>query len=181
MSGLWVAMAAAATITVPVVTQLHESQRNLLPDKTIEATYKTLEYGKNINPSTAVALDSLMQIVADNAYQCRTFELFINGDNDTVETTIIYTDPTQKDDKQQRQGTLIKDGRHFLVTCDKANEKWVKALFTDGRDKVKYVREFEMVEELMPQPETQVTALITHGQTKITHYMVEGEDHTVSE
>lgn len=179
---LWAAWVVAATITVPVITQLHESQRNLLPDKTIEASFKTLDYGKNANSQLTTCIDSLMQIVVDNAYQCRTFELNVCNLNDEIITSITYLDPTTKDENQKKlMGAFIKEGRHFLVTCDSKNEKLIKTLFVDGRDKVKYVREFEMVEDLIPQPETLVNALITQNKIKITHCMVEGEDLTASE
>lgn len=168
--------AMSAVITVPVVTQLTAEEKDKLPDKTIETTFKTLRFKTSSSTPLAMGMEQIMQVTCDNAFQCRTFTLDLRQCNDSVMMTVKDIDPTELGEKHDNYlGTLVKEGRHFIVTCDAANNNLVKSAVEPARDKVKYVKEYEFVEEVLSVPATLVEGTIHRMETTIKTCIVEGE------
>lgn len=167
---------AIADTTLGIPVELLESERNLLPDKSIETTIKTLHYRKEANPVLKAAVDTMMTIVCDNAYDCRTFLITIEETNGIYTATLVNHDPTTSD-VTPITGVMVKDGRHFMFKADGENGRAVKSLVDKDREKVKYVREFEFVEEKQEQRPTLVAMKCDSNNTvTLLQATVEGEN-----
>ncbi|MBQ0068879.1 MAG: hypothetical protein KBT09_03885 [Bacteroidales bacterium] len=169
---LAVAVEGNCGITVGVTMPLLESERNMLPDKTIEASLKEVKY-KTSNNLTA-SLDSLMNIVVENAIMWRTFSLNINNNGENYEVSILQIDPTVS--SNDYLGPYIKGHCHFLVVQQEENKDLINSLFKRDGEKVKYVREFEFVEDKDCIQSTNVEAIVTPNEVKVSNCIVEGID-----
>ena len=170
--------ALSAVTTVPVVTQLTANEKDKLPDKTIETTFKALRFKTSSSTPIVMGMEEIMQVTCDNAFQCRTFTLDLRQCNDSVMMTVKDIDPTELGEKHENYlGTLVKEGRHFIVICDAANSNLVKSAVEPARDKVKYVKEYEFVEEVQPVQATLVEGTMHRMETTINTCIVEGEKY----
>lgn len=164
---------AWSTITVSVPVQLLNGQSNLLPDKTIEATFKQVKYKDSAPAQLRTALDSLCHIVTDNAGLCRTFAVRFTCDYSLFSITNI--DPLDMmQPGEEVAGTIIVDRCHFLVIRCAANADAVKASMKTEGEKIKYVREFEFVDEQMEPIVTCVEAQMEGEELKVTRCIVDG-------
>lgn len=169
---LAVATTGNCGITVGVTMPLLESERNMLPDKTIETSIKEVKYKTNNN--LTMSLDSLMNIVVENAIMWRTFSLDIKNSGENYEVSIIHIDPTVN--SNDYLGPYIKGHCHFLVVQKEENKELINSLFKRDGEKVKYVREFEFVEDKDCIQSTSVEAIITPNEVRVSNCIVEGID-----
>nr|AIF26619.1 hypothetical protein [uncultured bacterium fosmid pJB71G8] len=160
-------------ITVSVPVQLINGQSDQLPDKTIEATFKQVKLKDNAPATLVTVLDSLFHIVTENAGTCRTFAIRIN--DDYTQFNITNIDPLEPmGNGDEVMGTMIVDRYHFLVMRNAMNKDIINAAFKIGGDKIKYVREFEFVEEKMDPIITCVEAEYVKDKLTITRCVVDG-------
>ena len=171
IAGACVALAGWCEVTVGVTVQLTQNERDLLPDKSIEVTYKTLKYDKKANEQLVQALDSAMSVVAENAYMCRTFLLNFDGKS---KISITSFDPVETGSKRDDiMGTMVRRHCHFLVLCNADNKEAVSHIFKRDSEKVKYVREFEFVEAKIAPTTTCVEAEIDGATITFTSRIVD--------
>lgn len=162
-------------ITVGVTMQLLENERNKIPDKTIEENFKQLRYSDKCPLQLRQQLDSLMAVTADNAIMWRTYSLKIEpAVNDTYNVTILQCDPTVA--SESYMGPIIVQHCHFMVEVTTDNKNLVNTLFDRHGEKVKYIREFEVVYEKDDTRFTSIEAHLSPTSMQITKCMVEGID-----
>lgn len=160
-------------ITLGVPVQLLNGQSSQLPDKNIETTHKQVKYTDKAPAAIKNALDSLIGIVTENAGTCRTFAVRISGD--CTQFNITSLDPLEPMEAgDEVMGTMIADRFHFLVMRNASNKDAMNTLFKTAGDKIKYVREFEFVEEWMDPIITCIEATLTDGNLKMTTCIVDG-------
>lgn len=137
---------------VIVTRQFTAGQRNMLPEKTITVEMKRLTFDKKADASLVDAITRVMDTIALEDYQNRTFVLLLepkgNGEiaigarSDDIVTrgrenaTIYY-------------GTLEYHRYHFVVLTSKDNMELLEGTFK-RQGKVKFVQEFEFVEFKTP-------------------------------
>lgn len=164
-----------AGITIGVPVKLLYSQSNQLPDKTIETTHKQLKFKENALTTLTVTLDSLTSIVAENAGQCRTFAVRVNAQCSGM--TITDFDPLAPLPRNvQVMGVHVVEHSHFFIMIDNGNKTLLETSFKKTGKKIKYVREFEFVDEDCAPIATNVEAVIDDQGITLVHQLVDGID-----
>lgn len=140
---------------VIVTRQLTTGQRNALPEKTIYLEMKRLTPNKKADPGFINAITQVMDTIANEDYQNRTFVLFLepkaNGEiSIAVRSDDILTRGRQ--DESIYYGTLEHQRMHFVVLTGKDNMALLGQTFK-RQGKVKFVQEFEFVDfPILPYP-----------------------------
>ena len=143
---------------VIVTRQLHMGQRNSLPEKTIQVEIKRLAFNKKADPGLIDAITQVMDTIASEDYQGRTFvlllenrpggEIAIGARNDDIVTR-------GSKDASIYYGDLEHKRYHFVVLTSKDNQPLLEKTFK-RQGKVKFVQEFEFVDFPAPRYPTNV-------------------------
>ena len=143
---------------VIVTRQLHMGQRNSLPEKTIQVETKRLAFNKKADPGLIDAITQVMDTIANEDYQNRTFvlllesrpsgEIAIGARNDDIVTR-------GSKDANIYYGELEHKRYHFVVLTGKDNLPLLEKTFK-RQGKVKFVQEFEFVDFPTPRYPTNV-------------------------
>ena len=143
---------------VIVTRQLHMGQRNSLPEKTIQVETKRLAFNKKADPGLIDAITQVMDTIANEDYQNRTFvlllesrpsgEIAIGARNDDIVTR-------GSKDENIYYGDLEHKRYHFVVLTGKDNLPLLEKTFK-RQGKVKFVQEFEFVDFPTPRYPTNV-------------------------
>lgn len=152
-SGLW-----AKDDEVIVTHQLTSGQRNALPEKTISIDMKGLIFNKKADAGLVNAIIQVMDTIAQEDYQNRTFVLLFEVKNDGTISITAHSDDILTHGTQTQglyYGSLEHNRYHFAVLADKANEPLFEKTFK-RQGKVKYVQEFEFVDFKTPLYPTNV-------------------------
>ena len=140
-----------------VTRQFTTGQRKSLPDKTITVETKRLEFNKKADPGFTEAITSIMDTIAQEDYQNRTFVMFIeptpSGIGIAVQSDDIVT--RGKQDATIYYGVIDHKRYHFVVLIGKTNKPLLDQTFKK-LGKVKFVQEFELVEFKTPYYPTNV-------------------------
>ena len=143
---------------VIVTRQFTSSQRNVLPEKTLTVEMKRLAFSKKADPGLIDAITRVMDTIAEEDYQSRTFVLLLEP-KDGGEIAIaarnddIVTRGRMNDDIYY--GTLEHRRYHFVLLTSKDNGPLLESTFK-RQGKVKFVQEFEFVEFKTPVYPTNV-------------------------
>ena len=133
---------------VIVTRQLTMAQRKSLPDKTINLDMKRLVPQKKADPGLIEAINQVMDTIANEDYQNRTFVLLIDpNSNGSIDIAARSDDILSKMSKDNTMlfGDLQNGRCHFVVLMTKDNSQLLEQTFK-RQGKVKFVQEFEMVE-----------------------------------
>lgn len=143
---------------VIVTRQLLQGHRDALPEKTIMVETKRLTPNKKADQGLIDAIYQLMDTIAQEDYQNRTFVLQIdpkpNGsitlaaNNDDILTRGVK-------DASVLYGDLQYNRCHFVVLVDNGNKKLLEQMFK-RQGKVKFIQEFEFVQFPTPNYPTTV-------------------------
>ncbi|MBQ6079776.1 MAG: hypothetical protein IJK93_05785 [Muribaculaceae bacterium] len=163
----FIAIALAATSLwakdeeVIVTRQLTLSQRNSLPEKTITVEMKQLVPAKKADAAFIDAINQVMDTIAAEEYQSRTFVLFIEPKASgeiaiAAHNDDIVTRGSKQDDIYY--GDLAHGRYHFVLLTGKNNVPLLEQTFK-RQGKVKFVQEFEFVDFKTPISPTSVIAL----------------------
>jgi hypothetical protein len=163
----FIAIALAATSLwakdeeVIVTRQLTLSQRNSLPEKTITVEMKQLVPAKKADAALIDAINQVMDTIAAEEYQSRTFVLFIEPKASgeiaiAAHNDDIVTRGSKQDDIYY--GDLAHSRYHFVLLTGKNNVPLLEQTFK-RQGKVKFVQEFEFVDFKTPIYPTSVIAL----------------------
>ena len=150
---------------VIVPRQFTSSQRNVLPEKTLTVEMKRLAFSKKADPGLIDAITRVMDTIAEEDYQSRTFVLLLEP-KDGGEIAIaarnddIVTRGRMNDDIYY--GTLEHRRYHFVLLTSKDNGPLLESTFK-RQGKVKFVQEFEFVEFKTPVYPTNVIGLWSPG------------------
>ena len=143
---------------VIVTRQLTLSQRKSLPDKTIATDVKRLTFNKKADASLVDAITQVMDTIASEDYQNRTFVLLLEGNTDgTIAIAARNDDIVTRGSKDASiyYGELEYNRYHFVVLTGKDNQELLEQTFK-RQGKVKFVQEFEFVDFPTPRYPTNV-------------------------
>lgn len=143
---------------VIVTRQLTLSQRKSLPDKTITTDVKRLTFNKKADVSLVDAIIQVMDTIASEDYQNRTFVLLLEGNTDgTIAIAARNDDIVTRGSKDASiyYGELEHKRYHFVVLTGKDNQELLEQTFK-RQGKVKFVQEFEFVDFPTPRYPTNV-------------------------
>lgn len=153
-SSLW----AKGEDEVIVTRQLTMAQRNSLPEKTIVVEMKRLTPAKKADPMLIKAIETMMDTIASEDYQNRTFVLLLEPKgNDEVTIAIRNDDIVTRGSKDATIyfGELEHKRYHFVVLNGKDNMELLERVFK-RQGKVRFVQEFEFVDFITPRYPTSV-------------------------
>ena len=146
-SSLW-----AKDDEIIVTRQLTSSQRNTLPEKTITVEMKRLVPAKKADASLIDAINQVMDTIAQEDYQNRTFVLLLQPRGDGGVAIATHNDDIVtrgSKDATIYYGTLEHRRYHFVVLTGKDNGQLLEQTFK-RQGKVKFVQEFEFVDFKTP-------------------------------
>ncbi len=152
-SSLW-----AKDDEIIVTRQLTSSQRNTLPEKTITVELKRLVPAKKADASLIDAINQVMDTIAQEDYQNRTFVLLLQPRGDGGVAIATHNDDIVtrgSKDATIYYGTLEHRRYHFVVLTGKDNGQLLEQTFK-RQGKVKFVQEFEFVDFKTPIYPTEV-------------------------
>ena len=151
--GLW-----AKDDEVIVTRQLTTGQRNALPEKTLAVEVKRLAFNKKADAGLVDAISQVMDTIAQEDYQNRTFVLLLEPGANGEVTIAVHSDDIITRGKQDATiyfGTLGHERYHFVVLTAKGNEELLERTFK-RQNKVRFVQEFEFVDFKTPNYPTNV-------------------------
>ena len=150
---------------VIVTRQLTLGQRNALPEKTITVEIKRLATYKKTNPELVDAITQVMDTIASEDYQNRTFVLMLEPKPDGGVAIAARNDDIVTHgslDATIYYGTMEHHRYHFVVLISKDNGQLLEQTFK-RQGKVKFVQEFEFVDFKTPILPTNVIAKWSPG------------------
>ena len=143
---------------VIVTRQLTMSQRSSLPEKTITVETKHLAPAKKADAGLIDAITQVMDTIASEDYQNRTFVLLLEPKSDgTIAIAARNDDIVTRGSKDPAiyYGELEHNRYHFVVLTGKDNMALLEQTFK-RQGKVKFVQEFEFVDFPTPRYPTNV-------------------------
>jgi hypothetical protein len=143
---------------VIVTRQLTMSQRSSLPEKTITVETKHLAPAKKADAGLIDAITQVMDTIASEDYQNRTFVLLLEPKSDgTIAIAARNDDIVTRGSKDATiyYGELEHNRYHFVVLTGKDNMALLEQTFK-RQGKVKFVQEFEFVDFPTPRYPTNV-------------------------
>jgi hypothetical protein len=141
-----------------VTRQLTTGQRNSLPEKTISIETKRLVFNKKADAGLTDAITSMMDTIAQEDYQNRTFVLMMEPRNDGEVAIAVQSDDIVTRGRQDASiyyGVIDHNRYHFVVLTGKTNGALLDQTFK-RQGKVKFVQEFEFVDFKTPNYPTNV-------------------------
>ena len=142
---------------VIVTRQLTAAQRGALPEKTIDVEMKYLAFNKKAESGLVQAITLMMDTIAQEDYQNRTFVLMLEPRGQEVAIAIRNDDIVTRgrQDATIYYGDLAHGRYHFVALTGKDNTELLEQTFK-RQGKVKFVQEFEMVDYPTPRFPTNV-------------------------
>ena len=143
---------------VIVTRQLTMAQRKSLPDQTISLEMKRLAPQKKADPRLIEAINQVMDTIANEDFQNRTFVLLIEPKPDGDIAIAARSDDILSQghkDASMMFGDLQRGRCHFVVLVSKDNGPLLEKTFK-RQGKVKFVQEFEFVDFRTPYYPTNV-------------------------
>ena len=143
---------------VIVTRQLTMAQRKSLPDQTISLEMKRLAPQKKADPRLIEAINQVMDTIANEDFQNRTFVLLIEPKPDGDIAIAAHSDDILSQghkDASMMFGDLQRGRCHFVVLVSKDNGPLLEKTFK-RQGKVKFVQEFEFVDFRTPYYPTNV-------------------------
>lgn len=150
---------------VIVTRQLTLSQRGSLPEKTITVETKRLTFSKKAEAGLVDAINQVMDTIAQEDYQNRTFVMLIEPRPDGSIAIAARSDDIVthgRKDATIYYGVLEHNRYNFVVLTGKDNLPLLEQTFK-RQGKVKFVQEFEFVEFKTPNYPTNVIAQWSPG------------------
>ena len=143
---------------VIVTRQLSSWQRDALPEKTITVEMKGLTFSKKADAGLIDAITQVMDTIADEDYQNRTFALLLEAKAGGEITVAAHSDDIVtrgRHDATIYYGDLEHRRYHFVLLTGKENLPLLEQTFK-RQGKVKFVQEFEFVDYPTPRYLTNV-------------------------
>lgn len=143
---------------VIVTRQLSSWQRDALPEKTITVEMKKLTFNKKADTGLIDAITQVMDTIANEDYQNRTFVLLLEVKEGGEVTVAAHSDDIVtrgRHDETIYYGDLEHRRYHFVLLTGKENLPLLEQTFK-RQGKVKFVQEFEFVDYPTPRYLTNV-------------------------
>lgn len=163
---------------VPLVVQLTEAERSLMPDKTIELELRQMKFGKKADARFVEALTALMRTMCDTDGNNYVYAIALDPQPDrTIDVYIQSQDILRGGgDEKTYYGTMQIGRKYFVFLRSLDNERLLKSLLDKDKGKVNFVREYEIV-EFKFQPEGAILiANWSDGQMQTMTFEANGEN-----
>ena len=163
---------------VPLVVQLTEAERSLMPDKTIELELRQMKWGKKADIRFVEALTALMRTMCDTDGNNYVYAIALDPQPDrTIDVYIQSQDILRGGgDEKTYYGTMQIGRKYFVFLRSLDNEQLLKSLLDKDKGKVNFVREYEIVEYKF-QPEGAILiANWSDGQMQTMTFEANGEN-----
>lgn len=163
---------------VPLVVQITEAERSLMPDKTIEMELRQMKWGKKADIRFVEALTALMHTMCDTDGNNYVYAIALDPQPDrTIDVYIQSQDILRGGgDEKTYYGTMQIGRKYFVFLRSLDNERLLKSLLDKDKGKVNFVREYEIV-EFKFQPEGAILiANWSDGQMQTMTFEANGED-----
>ena len=163
---------------VPLVVQITEAERSLMPDKTIEMELRQMKWGKKADIRFVEALTALMHTMCDTDGNNYVYAIALDPQPDrTIDVYIQSQDILRGGgDEKSYYGTMQIGRKYFVFLRSLDNERLLKSLLDKDKGKVNFVREYEIVEYKF-QPEGAILiANWSDGQMQTMTFEANGED-----
>lgn len=163
---------------VPLVVQLTEAERTLMPDKTIELELRQMKFGKKADARFVEALTALMRTMCDTDGNNYVYAIALDPQPDrTIDVYIQSQDILRGGgDEKTYYGTMQIGRKYFVFLRSLDNERLLKSLLDKDKGKVNFVREYEIV-EFKFQPEGAILiANWSDGQMQTMTFEANGEN-----
>ncbi len=163
---------------VPLVVQLTEAERSLMPDKTIELELRQMKFGKKADARFVEALTALMHTMCDTDGNNYVYAIALDPQPDrTIDVYIQSQDILRGGgDEKTYYGTMQIGRKYFVFLRSLDNERLLKSLLDKDKGKVNFVREYEIV-EFKSQPEGAILiANWSDGQMQTMTFEANGEN-----
>ena len=163
---------------VPLVVQLTEAERSLMPDKTIELELRQMKFGKKADIRFVEALTALMHTMCDTDGNNYVYAIALDPQPDrTIDVYIQSQDILRGGgDEKTYYGTMQIGRKYFVFLRSLDNERLLKSLLDKDKGKVNFVREYEIV-EFKSQPEGAILiANWSDGQMQTMTFEANGEN-----
>ncbi len=163
---------------VPLVVQLTEAERSLMPDKTIELELRQMKFGKKADARFVEALTALMRTMCDTDGNNYVYAIALDPQPDrTIDVYIQSQDILRGGgDEKTYYGTMQIGRKYFVFLRSLDNERLLKSLLNKDKGKVNFVREYEIV-EFKFQPEGAILiANWSDGQMQTMTFEANGEN-----
>ena len=163
---------------VPLVVQLTEAERSLMPDKTIELELRQMKWGKKADIRFVEALTALMRTMCDTDGNNYVYAIALDPQPDrTIDVYIQSQDILRGGgDEKTYYGTMQIGRKYFVFLRSLDNERLLKSLLDKDKGKVNFVREYEIV-EFKFQPEGAILiANWSDGQMQTMTFEANGEN-----
>ncbi len=169
---------------VIVTMQITPYQRNKIPAKTDELKLKTLRLNEaSVHPGFVAALQSLLQRVTAEDLDHITFQLQIepaadgDGENDLmVHITGFDLMLESAASRNEMMGALQVGYKYFIVKPTPLNKDLLKSLLVTQKEKIKFVREFELVANPVDVLNTQIDARWQQGELLLRRCVIADEN-----
>lgn len=163
---------------VPLVVQLTEAERSLMPDKTIELELRQMKFGKKADARFVEALTAMMRTMCDTDGNNYVYAIALDPQPDrTIDVYIQSQDILRGGgDEKTYYGTMQIGRKYFVFLRSLDNERLLKSLLDKDKGKVNFVREYEIV-EYKSQPEGAILiANWSDGQMQTMTFEANGEN-----
>lgn len=143
---------------VIVTRQFTSGQRNMLPEKTLVVEMKRLTFGKKADTGLVDAITQVMDTIAQEDYQSRTFVLLLEPKEGGEIAIAAHNDDIVTRGRQDAGiyfGTMEHRRYHFVLLTSRDNVPLLEQTFK-RQGKVKFVQEFEFVDYKTPLYPTNV-------------------------
>ena len=163
---------------VPLVEQLTEAERGLLPDKPIQMELRKMKWGKKADTRFVEALTTLMHTMCDTDGNNYVYAIALDPQPDrTIDVYIQSQDILRGGgDEKTYYGTMQIGRKYFVFLRSLDNERLLKSLLDKDKGKVNFVREYEIVEYKF-QPEGAILiANWSDGQMQTMTFEANGEN-----
>ncbi len=163
---------------VPLVVQLTEAERSLMPDKTIELELRQMKWGKKADIRFVEALTALMRTMCDTDGNNYVYAIALDPQPDrTIDVYIQSQDILRGGgDEKTYYGTMQIGRKYFVFLRSLDNERLLKSVLDKDKGKVNFVREYEIVEYKF-QPEGAILiANWSDGQMQTMTFEANGEN-----
>lgn len=163
---------------VPLVVQLTEAERSLMPDKTIELELRQMKFGKKADARFVEALTALMRTMCDTDGNNYVYAIALDPQPDRTIDVYIQSQDILRcgGDEKTYYGTMQIGRKYFVFLRSLDNERLLKSLLDKDKGKVNFVREYEIV-EFKFQPEGAILiANWSDGQMQTMTFEANGEN-----
>lgn len=167
ISACFMATAAEQNTTI-LVKQLTETQRDQLPDKTVQL--KLQRFTLNEQPLSTAINDLLAEVVENDLNQYVYTLLITKWSNDSIAVEIQHLDNlNQPSLTKESKGVIMKGNSCFIIEGNDFGTFTSKA-----KGKQTLIQEYEMVEEIIPHTPTSIKAIWAGEKLNVLHHEMNG-------